>query len=353
MTTRQAANPTHSAELLRRALPLMTRLHIPPSPSNYAVWFEHVSGSNPELSAEIEARIEAEQPFTQDVNDGLYQRYVCECDLAHLEKIRNDMAVVLRDVEGSMSEAGRNVDHYSGQISGISTRVETSKSLDEIKDLLHVLIEETRTIQKATQALREHFDEKSAEIVALKDELQRERKRAVTDPLTGLPNRHALLDALEQVLSRGDAGESTALIMVDIDHFKSVNDRYGHVIGDRVLCYIADLLHKNIKGKDTAARFGGEEFAILLPETNLEGACALAESVRRSIAEAKLVRSDTKEPLGNITASLGIAVLRRGEGAMELIERADQAMYEAKSAGRNRVVAQPAGPVAAPPESAA
>jgi diguanylate cyclase len=132
-------------------------------------------------------------------------------------------------------------------------------------------------------------------------------------------------------------GAPPSLVMLDIDHFKSVNDTHGHLIGDRVIRFVAQVLEKNIKGKDTAARYGGEEFTVLLPETPATGAKSVAESIRKAVANAQLVRADNKKPLGQITISAGVATFAAGEDVMEFINRADQALYRSKNEGRNRV----------------
>jgi diguanylate cyclase len=125
--------------------------------------------------------------------------------------------------------------------------------------------------------------------------------------------------------------------MADIDHFKRVNDSYGHLIGDKVLHAVGRALQANVKGKDTASRFGGEEFAVLLPQTPLEGAARLAETLRATIASGRVKSVGSGETVGNITISIGVACYRAGEPAAEFIARADRALYAAKTRGRNRV----------------
>lgn len=238
-----------TSELLRLVLPLMARHQVPVTPRNYAIWFDYVRADNTALKTAVDKIIESKAPFDQALLDQLYDRYIAVEGLQELEEVRREMGGILVDIQSSMREAGQNVGHYSGQLRGISDQVAGSRSLEDIKNLLKTLIGETRAMQESSKELRAHFDSKSAEIAALQQELQRERARAITDPLTGLPNRQALMDAMEAAISEGDGEQNTALIMLDIDHFKRVNDRYGHLIGDRVLRYVGKLLQDQIKGK--------------------------------------------------------------------------------------------------------
>ena len=123
--------------------------------------------------------------------------------------------------------------------------------------------------------------------------------------------------------------------MIDVDHFKLFNDRFGHLMGDGVLSLIGTTLKQSIKGQDTAARFGGEEFAVILPNTNGGGALVLAEDVRKKIVSRELKKRASDTRLGTITVSIGIAEFRPGDRPLTLIERADACLYAAKLAGRN------------------
>lgn len=329
------------AEYLRLALPAMSRHGIPVTPHNYAVWFAHVSGEHAALSEDIRALETSGAPFDEATNQGLYQRHIAPCDTNQLDRVRSEMLEILRDVAGSVKKAGNDTADFQQVLDTASTQIEAVGDLRDLRSLLAALIGETRGLRESNKLLHAHFESRSREIELLHQELQRERKRAVTDPLTSLGNRLALMDQLETSIQDMPAGHPPALLMIDIDHFKKVNDNYGHLIGDRVIRFVAQIIKQNIRGRDVAARFGGEEFAVLLPETGRAGAHAVADNIRGAVANTQLIRSDTKTPLGQITVSAGVAVYRAGEDAMELVNRADQLMYRSKHNGRNRVTGEP------------
>jgi diguanylate cyclase len=128
--------------------------------------------------------------------------------------------------------------------------------------------------------------------------------------------------------------------MADVDHFKSFNDRYGHLTGDQVLRLVAIAVKQNVKGRDTAARYGGEEFVIALPNTALQSAITVADHIRRAVMTKELMKRSSGERLGRVTVSIGVAVLRPNDSAQSLIERADNCLYAAKRNGRNRVICE-------------
>jgi diguanylate cyclase (GGDEF)-like protein len=181
--------------------------------------------------------------------------------------------------------------------------------------------------------------------VTVKERMQRELERANadlerlarTDPLTGLANRREFMEKLEQEVERSDRYlRPLSLVSLDLDHFKSVNDTHGHAAGDEVLREAARALSSVCRDVDLAARMGGEELALLLPETDTAGARIVAERVRERIAGAA-----HRSPSGQafrVTASLGVATARTGASGEALLQAADEALYRAKAAGRNQVV---------------
>jgi diguanylate cyclase (GGDEF)-like protein/hemerythrin-like metal-binding protein/PAS domain S-box-containing protein len=154
-----------------------------------------------------------------------------------------------------------------------------------------------------------------------------------TDPLTGIGNRRFLMESLDEELKRSDRyGRNPALLFIDIDHFKVINDNYGHGIGDQVLIKTAKALQKEVRNIDALGRFGGEEFLVILPETSLQGALVIAERMRTRVKNTKFAEIDH-----SISISIGVAERESNEVAHDLIKRADEALYRAKNNGRDQV----------------
>jgi diguanylate cyclase (GGDEF)-like protein len=168
--------------------------------------------------------------------------------------------------------------------------------------------------------------------MALRDKAGEYAQLSITDPLTGLLNRRYIEERLTEEINRSErTGEPVSFMMLDVDEFKSYNDRYGHPAGDEALEQIGQILRENLRGADVAARYGGEEFSVLLPETSADEAQTIAERIRRHVEE-------TKFPRRKVTTSIGIATLGGNINSVrELISAADTALYQAKRAGRNNV----------------
>ena len=168
--------------------------------------------------------------------------------------------------------------------------------------------------------------------------LKRIEHMARTDELTGLPNRRSFSDIAKREITRSARyGTSLSGAMLDLDHFKAINDTYGHQIGDEVLRVVGERLKQNLKGKDFPSRYGGEEFAIILPNTEIRKAVIVAEFIRKEISNIKLKMKKTGETLRNISVSIGVSEIRSTDTTASVVERADTALYCAKNSGRNNV----------------
>lgn len=186
-----------------------------------------------------------------------------------------------------------------------------------------------------TQLKRKRFADKLWENFHLSMQL------ATTDAVTGLYNRHYLTSHMDTRMDAAQKqGKDLSILMMDIDHFKQVNDTFGHAVGDKVLKEFAARVGRNIRGVDLAARYGGEEFVVMMPETPADWALMIGNRLREEIA-SKPFDFDLPQGEINVTVSIGVATSKEGQTPAQLLEEADKALYEAKESGRNKVVVAP------------
>ena len=205
-----------------------------------------------------------------------------------------------------------------------------------MRDLIQAVSAETARMAVRTRTLQSQLSDSVCQIEAMRRDLDSVRREASIDALTEIANRKHFDHALRLACTHAmEVDDPLCLLMVDIDHFKRFNDTHGHVVGDQVLKLVARTLTACTRATDIPARFGGEEFAIILPGTRIRDAVAVAERIRTTIAGREVKKRATGEALGSITLSLGLAQYRLGEPLTRLIQRADAALYQAKNGGRN------------------
>ena len=177
----------------------------------------------------------------------------------------------------------------------------------------------------------------SSEISDLTLQLEQTKKAAMLDPTTGIGNRRRFEESLSKILAHlEEFNDKVSIMLADVDKFKDVNDTLGHNVGDQVLRLVAETFVNNLKGADVVARWGGDEFAAILPATGLDDAMHVAENVRNALGNKSIKNAQSGETMGKVTLSIGVSSYRQGDNAHKLIFRADQALYEAKRLGRNR-----------------
>lgn len=326
-----------SAQLLRLAIPLMVRQSAAYHPVSYGLWYEHVAGLNPGLSAALTPRLEANEPLSEEDVYQLYAQHISERDARVLETLQARLQTLLettaREVGAACDQSGRFRQTLQQSRSDLTNDV----SAATVHDVIGRLVSEALRMEAATQTLTEKLDARTQEVLSLTRQLNDAHVEALNDPLCQINNRRGFMGAAKALCESEQSFEGVALVLIDVDHFKWVNDTYGHLLGDKVLQGIAEVLRTNIKGRDVAARIGGEEFALLLPQTPLKGAHSLAEQIRTAVGQMRIYGGDTNQAVGSVTISLGLAVGRQGESIDELMARADAALYTAKHEGRNRV----------------
>ncbi|WP_161957088.1 GGDEF domain-containing protein [Aestuariivirga litoralis] len=215
-----------------------------------------------------------------------------------------------------------------------------SLKTEQVRIIISYLMIENDKMKARTSNLQASLETSQRQIEKLKSNLATAEAQGLSDPLTGLKNRRGFDVVLASHLATArNGGQPLSLIIADIDHFKSINDRYGHPAGDDVLKWFAKILSSNVKGRDTVARYGGEEFAIVLPATPLDNASKVAGQIKAQLEAQFWQKPGAPNTMLRVTASFGVAQLAGGEGTSALVARADAKLYEAKQAGRNRVAA--------------
>ena len=312
---------------------------VTPTPRAFEVWHTHLSGANPDLSRDVEALLRRSGPPSPAAIEALYT-----CHIAHDldEHSASEAAEALRQeaqgiVEG-ISANGAELQRYGEALSSCSNRLQEGRSVESLAQAVARLTAETARASARNRDLEQQLSATTARVARLRDSLSDVKREAKTDGLTGLCNRKAFDVRLRRAMSAAKAdGVPVSILMIDVDHFKRVNDTHGHHVGDLVLRLIGRLLSENVKGRDTAARYGGEEFAIILAGATGQAAAIVAEQIREALASKSLGTKALGEGRASVTVSVGVAEFRPGDLATSLITRADDALYRAKRDGRNRV----------------
>lgn len=326
------------------ALALCALHGLPPLPSHYEIFFAYVSGDPAALRQEIDAALQKGRPLTVALLGELHQRHfrqeaAAAAAAAEAEaRAQGELAravAYLRNAERHTSRFGSALMTYGEGLAGAT-------DADGWRGYVERLLGETRAMQQKSRALEKQLKKSSAEIDRLKSNLEKARLEAVTDELTGVGNRKLFDQTLHSSVEHARTSRlPLSLIFCDVDHFKSFNDSWGHKLGDHVLKLVAQVLQALVRDKGVPARYGGEEFAIILPDISLTEATAMAERIRLAISRKIMKSRSTGQTLGRITMSFGVSQYRNGEDLDGFVGRADRALYEAKDAGRNRVMCEP------------
>lgn len=331
-------NTDEAVQIARQALPMASRFSLPVNPVNYAVLYEYFSGSNAKLTEAIDRKIEQTSRLTQEFLNGLFQEHLAEHVPEDIQRMRADLRKMLVTTLTTIRQAENDASRFNSSLSGDISQIENMQRSDDLQLLTEQVVRTTRRMQESSRELHNRLHATSEEIETLRRDIVEVRQESLIDPLTKISNRRAFEQKLAELCTESqNSGQPLALLMIDIDHFKGINDRFGHVIGDDVLRYVAKAISQMVRGGDFIARYGGEEFAVMLPNTPLNGAELVGNNIRRNLSSSPLKHQGNGRNIGIITASIGIAIWRKGEEGTHWVGRADSALYQAKNNGRNQV----------------
>ncbi|WKJ90575.1 GGDEF domain-containing protein [Methylomonas montana] len=336
-------NPYHqdnfeeAFEHLRLATSLLGKHNVAPSPINYRVGYDYVAGKNQELNAALDKLVGQSEELTAEQLWILYQQFFSQ-DAITLEKIRQELHHIIISVQGAVERSSGNLSVYTHTLNRFAQILDPSTPLNAVASEVQKVLDDTRSMEQNQQRVESEISLVLAEVESLRKDLEKIKEESMMDALTGIPNRKAFDAALEQaVISAREQKSPLCILMIDIDFFKKFNDTYGHLVGDKVLRYVGAALKRCLKGRDMAARFGGEEFTVILPQTSLIGAGVIAEQIRNAISMGSIKSKSNGRYYDKVTVSIGVAQFRDNELPNDLLQRADKVLYIAKENGRNRV----------------
>jgi diguanylate cyclase len=328
-----------TAELLRLALGHMGKHPAAFNPLTFTLWYEYAASINPELITALDLALTKPAPIDDALVHKLYEEHIVSVDAEAVERIGVDMERLMRSVVHTASQTGHHAGAFGAQLTGL-TEALAANDAEALAPKLSEVLASASVMKNSVDSLQKKVSASQEEIARLRGDLERARGEALLDPMTGIFNRRGFEQKLQALITGNRTSDDThCLVMLDIDHFKKVNDNHGHLMGDRVIQAVGEILRVSVTQEaHAAARYGGEEFAILMPSASVDQSASLAESVRERTKAIKIRKRDTQEVLFSVTLSGGVASLQPGDDAAALIARADAALYQAKQTGRDRVV---------------
>lgn len=306
----EARPPREPVDVARITLQRMAQEHVPPTPEHYAREYRRTAGLP--IDDVAMARTWAPAPETMDM-----------------------VLAIVRVVTELTAGLAVGIDQFDVDSKRVLASVNEVSDADELAHLLQTLTASAISLKQVVDASNRELGETRARLEQVSAELHRTKTLARTDPLTGFGNRRAMVELVTREIARSHrTKEPFSLAMIDIDHFKKVNDEHGHEVGDQALVHVASIAKSTLRATDEICRYGGEEFLVTLPGATDQGAHFVLDRMRNLLQSTPLVLQSAKISL---RFSAGVAQLAPEENLDSLLHRADTALYDAKRAGRNRV----------------
>ncbi|MFA7415453.1 MAG: GGDEF domain-containing protein [Rhizobium sp.] len=315
----------------------MRTMGVAPIPRNYELFYEAYIGSNPTLTRELAA---LGSKTSQEELDALGERYFGNHQSRVIENVHTRIVAELDGLLRLLKQEQTSLESYNKLLGETYTRIDSKShaSVDLLRNAINILTEATGNTMAHGEKTVESVNQKSREMDDVRKELDEYKRIANTDSLTRIANRRAFDERLAAIYCGEYNLPLTGLILADIDHFKKINDTYGHPVGDKILATVATVIRSNVRKDVFVSRTGGEEFAIIVDGNTPEEVTQMCERVRHALEHTPFKNSKTGVNYGPITISLGFCMASAAEDPGELYAKSDIALYCAKNAGRNRTM---------------
>ncbi len=336
------SNFDESVKTLKKTIPLMMKYSVPVNPTNYALWYTYASNEVPNLNRELDSALKlyntcpkfrAEQLYTKHVkNEAVDQAKTLQ---ASIDKMMSKVGDTIGNTQSNAKSFEQEMSLCHEELAELDS-IETPITPEAVSGFVGELLSKSMAMRDNAKSLGDSLESAQQEIKTLRMKLADSQQDALYDALTGLLNRRAFEQEIDGLLTLPDA--QACLIIADIDNFKDFNDKHGHTMGDQVLKAVGKRLAISTSNGAFAFRYGGEEFAVLMPKSTITRAHEMAEKIRLSIERLIIKDRKSGETIANITCSFGVAKLLKDKEAIESINLADQRLYSAKQQGRNKVI---------------
>jgi diguanylate cyclase len=337
------ADPSASLQTAEAALEEIAARGQAADPKSFALWFNFAAGDSGLLTAAMHKKLARNGGrLTPEEVDDLYATHVSPAGIPdRAEKLSAQVGEEIEQVMAMISAAAGSASAFAASLAQGARRLGAATDEAGVRAIVEDVTLATTRMELANISVHDQLQAAIEEIGRRRREIGALRNKSLTDPLTSLGNRKFFDSAVEKAVAHCHAsGDALSLLLVDVDHFKKINDTYGHVVGDRVLRFVGATLKESLKGKDISARCGGDVFAVILPRTAMAASLAVAEQLRQAIMKGELVRRSTGEKHSTLTVSIGVASLAPGASAQSLVEAASVCLHAAKRSDHNCVVGE-------------
>lgn len=321
------------------ALSYIKRNVLPADPWSYEFWYTYCAGYNHGLNRAINDVLKNQGRINVDQMQTIYGQFVAPGKLGDkLDEVGDKVTQEVEDLVDALRMGADATSDYGSLLERAGEKLKKLKDPENLDVFITHLMKSTHSAVASNRKLENQLLESKRQIESLQSKLDTIRYESLTDELTTLSNRKHFDKSLSRMITQAqEDNKPFSLLLTDIDHFKKFNDTFGHQTGDQVLRLVALSVKQSVKKEDISCRYGGEEFAILLPRTTLSEATEVAEKIRHAVMSKELVKRSTGENLGRITITAGLATYRPEDTSETLLGRADEALYAGKRAGRNVV----------------
>lgn len=328
--------------LAHRAMALIKALKLPASPRIYELCYAYATGEYPSLNLVINDLLTRRVTVGDVTIKQIGAKYIPQSDNGErIDNVGSRVNRVINEVLGALGTIIGAEGTFSADLALADDKLAAIKNRQALVDEIKSMMQSASRVGDEQRKLEERLNASIDEINDLRGQLQKIRNANATDPITGLPNRQAFEQSLDKALAdRVERKASVCLVLCDIDDFKKFNDAWGHLTGDQVLCLVAMEIGQKVGTSGFVARLASAQFAVILPDAQIDAARALAEQIRCAIMSRDITMRSTSKRLGRVSLSFGIVTAHADEDEESLVFRVQACLRAAKGRGKNRVVCE-------------